>query len=288
MSEKLGIAIYGNRRQQTNGEELRRFVNSLILAGADVSMHEKLYDHLVYELDQKLPGVERVSECRADVSLAISIGGDGTFLRTVAWIESLEVPVLGINTGHLGFLTALNLSEALMAVDRICALDFRREHLSMLHVEAEGIKGSPLALNEVVVAKEDSASMISADVRINGHVLAEYKADGLIVATPTGSTAYNLSVGGPIVEPTAPVWVLSPIAAHSLTLRPLVVGDDSYLEISVKGRGNRFRLVIDGRQTSLPLGSKVAVRRARGKVVVLQRHDRDFAAILGEKLMFNE
>lgn len=287
MKHKLNIAVYGNRRQHENSVSLRRLILALVLDGAEVSMHEKLYDHLNHELGLEMSGVRRVSVCPPDASLAISVGGDGTFLRTVAWLEGAKIPILGINTGHLGYLTAISLDEALADTAKICNIDFRYEELSMIAVHADHIEGSAMALNEVVVAKEDSASMISAVAHINEHLLADYKADGLIVATPTGSTAYNLSVGGPIVQPIAPVWVVSPIAAHSLTLRPLVVSDDSEITVTVSGRGSRFRLVLDGRVTSLPLGSTIRLKRAAHKVTLLQRHDRDFAKIIGQKLMFN-
>lgn len=284
----MKIVIYGSRRQEPNIDNIKRLIHSLVIDGVDVLMHEKLYDHLFSTLALTLSGVRRCFECPDDADLAISLGGDGTFLRTVAWIGRRVIPVLGINTGNLGYLTALTLGDAVNNVDKIERLDFRRESLSLLEVSFPG-KTSPLmALNEIVVAKEDSASMISAMVDINGVRLAEYKADGVIVSTPTGSTAYNLSVGGPIVEPDAPVWVISPIAAHSLTLRPLVVADSSRLHVLVTGRGSCFRLVIDGKAVSLPMGSEVSVCRADHRVVVLQPHERNFAAIIGAKLHFND
>ncbi len=283
----MKIAIYGSRRQHDNGDRVRRLVLELVMGGASVSMHEKLYDHLTCELGLSLPGVSRVCICPDDAVIAVSIGGDGTFLRTVAWVECRRIPILGINTGHLGYLTALTLDEALEGVDRILAVDFRADAHTMLHVECDRLLGWTMALNEAVIAKEDSASMVSATVHIDGHFLADYKADGLIVSTPTGSTAYNLSVGGPIVQPSAPVWVLSPIAAHSLTVRPLVVGDDAEVVVTVGGRGSRFRLVLDGRAASLPMGTTLTIRRASQQVTILQRRDRDFAKIIGTKLMFN-
>lgn len=287
MEKQMKIAIYGSRRQHDNGDILRRLVLGFVMSGATVSMHEKLYDHLTGELSLSLPGVARVFSCPDDADIAVSIGGDGTFLRTVAWVECRHIPILGVNTGHLGYLTALTLDEALESVDSILAIDFRREQHTMLHVECDRLAGWTMALNEAVIAKEDSASMISATVHINGHFLADYKADGLIISTPTGSTAYNLSVGGPIVQPSAPVWVVSPIAAHSLTLRPLVVGDDAEVVVTVGGRGSRFRLVLDGRSASLPMGTTLTIRRAAQQVTILQRRDRDFAKIIGTKLMFN-
>ena len=287
MGASAKIAFYGSRRQNEHAADVRRLAMNLIMEGAAVAMHHKLYDYLTHDVGLTLPGVERVFDCPADASLAISLGGDGTLLRTVAWLADAEIPVLGVNTGHLGYLTALSLADALAMTSQIVAVDFVAQSLSMLHVEGQDIKGTAYALNEVVVSKEDSSSMISAQTYIDGHYLADYKADGLIVATPTGSTAYNLSVGGPIVQPSAPVWVVSPIAAHSLNLRPIVVSDSSEITITVSGRGERFRLVLDGRASSHPMGSSVKIRRAERTITVLQQKGRDFTKVLGDKLLFN-
>lgn len=283
----MKIAIYGNRRQHDHADNIRRLVAGLALEGADVVIHDKLYNHLTGELGLSLPGAERVFDCPANTDLALSLGGDGTFLRTVAWVQPLDLPLLGINTGHLGYLTALTLDEAVKSTSAIVAVDFRKVQLRMLSVVHPDIGEPALALNEVVVSKEDSSSMITADVKLDAAPLAQYKADGLIVATPTGSTAYNLSVGGPIVEPSAPVMVISPIAAHSLTLRPIVVNDTASIDITVDGRGKRFRLVVDGRSHSLPTGASVSVARSERCITVLRRHDRDFASVIADKLGFN-
>lgn len=283
----MEIAIYGSRRQHNYGNLIRQLVLNLIMDGANVAMHDKLYDHLTVDLGLSLAGVRRVFDCPATASLAISIGGDGTLLRTVAWMGNHSIPLLGVNTGNLGYLTAISLEQAVADTEGILSLDFRRVRHAMLSVEAPGVSGVETALNEVVVSKEDSASMITAVTELDGHLLAEYKADGLIVSTPTGSTAYNLSVGGPIVEPTAPVWVISPIAAHSLSLRPLVVSDTSKVRITVNGRAKRFRLVVDGRAISLPLGSTVTIYKSERSVEILQLKDRGFTDIIGSKLLFN-
>lgn len=283
----MKIAIYGSRRHHELRQQTQSFLRNLSLAGAELCVDHKLYHHLSTELGITMTGIAEADKCPADADLAISLGGDGTFLRTVAWIGTLDIPVLGINTGHLGYLTALTLPEAITEVDRIMSLDFRIDRHTLLQVSADGLTGQCLALNEVVVSKEDSASMITASVNIDGHYLGDYKADGLIVATPTGSTAYNLSVGGPIVQPSAPVMVLSPIAAHSLTLRPLVVDDSAHISIAVHGRGHRFRLVLDEHYTSMPMDTEVQIYRAPHRVAIMQLPDRDFTQVLNSKLQFN-
>lgn len=283
----MKIAIYGSRRQEANTTLLRRLFNGLVVSDVYLAMSSKLYDHLSSDLGMTMSGVERVYVCPDDADMAVSIGGDGTFLRTVAWVGDSDIPVLGINTGHLGYLSALTLPEAVESVDSIIAKTFRTEYRTLLTVVEPDITGWPAALNEVVIAKEDTSSMISASVSVNGHFLADYRADGVIVSTPTGSTAYNLSVGGPVVQPTAPVFVVSPVAAHSLSLRPLVLGDDSEITINVEGRGRTFRLTLDGRAYSLPLGTTIRLRRAVHRVAVLQLPERDFTSVLNSKLMFS-
>lgn len=284
----MDIAIYGSRRQQPHSDILRTLFRRLIVGGATLYVHDKLYEHLTGELDFSVSGLVRVHHCPPDAALALSIGGDGTFLRTTAWVDGADVPVLGINTGHLGYLSALPIDKAVDNIDRILNLDFVREERTMLQLAEPAVKGiRPVALNEIVAAKDDNASMITASISIDGAFLADYKADGVIVSTPTGSTAYNLSVGGPIVQPTAPVWVISPIAAHSLSLRPLVVNDSSEITMRVDGRGHTFRLTIDGRSTSIPLGSTVRLVRATHKIAILQTKDSRFPTILTSKLLFN-
>ena len=166
--------------------------------------------------------------------------------------------------------------------------DFRAEHRRMLQVVEPQLKIWPYALNEVAVTKGDRSSMIVARTLVDGIQLADYRADGLLVATPTGSTAYNLSVGGPIVQPAAPVMVLSPIAAHSLSMRPLVISDESEIRSTVNCRKSHFRLSLDGRSVLLDEGTTVTLRRAPFVITALQLAEHDFASTLRDKLSWAE
>ncbi|MDE6396046.1 MAG: NAD(+)/NADH kinase [Muribaculaceae bacterium] len=284
----MKIAVYGSRRQAPFREILLSFFRRLKFVGAELYAHDKLYDHLTGELDFPDGLLERVTRCPDDIELVLSIGGDGTFLRTAAWIRTLDIPILGINTGNLGYLSGLPVDLAAEHIDDIISMKFAVEKRSLLQVDAPAIQGVwPMALNEVVVAKDDNASMITASITLNDCFLADYKADGVIVSTPTGSTAYNLSVGGPIVQPIAPVWIISPIAAHSLSLRPLVVEDNTVIELRVEGRGRTFRLTVDGRAHSLPLGTTVRLSKAAHQVAIVQTDESCFPHILTSKLLFN-
>lgn len=281
------VAIYGSRRQEPYFKELAGLFSFLDGKGFRVFVHPKLAGYLEenkVDMGYAVP-VDRVPEGTA---LVISIGGDGTFLRAARWVGDREIPILGVNTGHLGFLSGCAIGEVNEMVDAICRGDIAVEKRMLLSVTGISSKGrfSNYALNEVGILKDETASMISVMTHIDGHYLADYRADGLIVATPTGSTAYNMSAGGPLLEPTINCMVLSPIAPHTLTIRPVVVGGDSVLELTVEGRTDCFRLSVDDRSFRLPMGEKVTVRRASFSTLLIRKRDTNFATVLRDKLLW--
>ena len=267
----MRIAIYGSRRQHKAAEYIRDFLSMLSAAGISVVMHRKLYSH--YELiPRSLAAVATVvdgDDFGAD--MAVSLGGDGTFLRTAVWVGDKGIPIIGVNTGHLGFLTTLpveRLCELLSALQND-SLRLERRHMLSVRSCLPDSRMVPYALNEVAVAKVETASMIEARVEIDGLHMADYRADGIIVATATGSTAYNLSVGGPIVQPTVDVNVVTPVAAHSLSMRPMVVSGSSVLSITAGGRASHVRLSLDGRSCLLDTGCRIEIARAPFDTLVL-------------------
>lgn len=283
----MKLAIYGSRHQDGFIPAIAAFLDDLARAGHTAVMHAKLYRYLLHAVPASLGCVTRVTDTPDfTADFALSLGGDGTFLRTAAWVAEKEIPVIGVNTGHLGFLASFDIGDLPTIPGRLERGDFAVERRSLVKVDAPGVQGWPYALNEVTLAKAESASMIHVEARIDGVELADYRADGLIVATPTGSTAYNLSVGGPIVQPGSPVLVLSPIAAHSLSMRPLVVNDASRLEFTCRGRSPRFRLSIDGRATALPLDTPVSVTRAPFVLRAIHLPGHNFADTLRSKLLW--
>jgi NAD+ kinase len=283
----MKIAIYGSRRQAPHAESVKTLIRCLALSNVQIAMCPKLYNHLTADLGISLPGVIVADEFPRDADLVLSIGGDGTFLRTAAWVGNAQVPIAGVNTGNLGYLSAVTIDQVNGFVENILSANYAVEQRTLIEVSTPGVRGWRYALNEVVMAKDDSASIISAHAFLNNKELALYKADGLIVATPTGSTAYNLSVGGPIIQPTAPVWVVSPIAAHSLGMRPLVISDSSHLSINVTGRGHSFRLTLDGRSTTVPFDTVVNLQKAPFCTRIVQLNDSQFQDVLRNKLLFN-
>lgn len=281
------VAIYGSRRQDPYFRELDGLFAFLESKGFRVYVHPKLAGYLAennVEMGYAVP-VERVPE---GTGLVLSIGGDGTFLRAARWVGDREIPILGVNTGHLGFLSGCGIKDVREMIDDICRGNVAVERRMLLNVIVRhGMREFwQFALNEVAVLKDDTSSMISVKTYINGHYLADYRADGLIVATPTGSTAYNMSAGGPLLEPTINCMVLSPIAPHTLTLRPLVVGADSELELTVEGRSNCYRLSLDDRSYRIPMGEKIIIRRASFSTLLIRRKDTTFATVLRDKLLW--
>lgn len=281
----MRIAVYGSRRQDNYLPEIEAFMKRLAQMGVELVMHPKLYKYLQAVMLPALAAVRRVTDSSDFIAdAAVSIGGDGTFLRTAMWVSRSDIPILGVNTGHLGYMTALSVDRLSEVPELIMSGTLSYERRGLIEVVSPEIKTWPFALNEVTISKDDSASMIDAMTYLDGIHLADYCADGLIIATPTGSTAYNLSVGGPVIQPQTRVWVISPIAAHTLTMRPLVISDSSSLSILPQARAEHFRLTLDGRSVSLPVGTDIHLRRADFDVKVLHLPGSSFIETLRNKL----
>lgn len=284
------IAIFGNKSQKSGLHQLAQFIELLRASTPrlEIAVQRRYMDFL-----QRTTGIASdvfpvFDIYEGDADLALSIGGDGSFLTTASCVGGYETPIMGINSGHLGYLSAAELSDPGSIIDDIISGDFIISPRSVISVEVSGHHSlvRQAALNEVAILKQDTASMITADTQLDGTALARYRGDGLIVSTPTGSTGYNLSVGGPIVAPTANDWIISPIAPHSLNMRPLVVSDTVTLEIAIESRSDSFLLSVDGKATSLPIGTTVRLHRAGYEINVVMRRDYNFTETLRAKLLW--
>lgn len=286
----MKVVIYGNEYQEKYLKDLTKLFSALSHHNIWVGVEKSFYDYLVRtfpvapRVDQIIDKVSEIEEA----TLALSIGGDGTFLRTAESIAFTGIPILGINTGHLGYLADMSVNDIDNIVEDIIGCRYKIENRTLLEVATDAgiLIEKPFALNEVSILKQDTSSMISVETSVNGTYLTTYLGDGLIVSTPTGSTAYNLSVGGPILEPTSHNWVISPIAAHSLTMRPLVISDDCIITIKTKSRVSSYRVSIDGRSYSLAEGTTITLKRAPFTVKVVHRLNHNFAETLRSKLMW--
>lgn len=221
------------------------------------------------------------------VDMALSIGGDGTFLRTAAKVGQTGLPILGINAGRLGFLTAISLDEAAEVLPQMLTNgNYSIEERALLELNIPGCKQpyQQFALNEVAILKRDLSSMVSVSVYIDGTLLNTYDADGLTIATPTGSTAYAMSAGGPILEPGSNCFEIVPIAPHALTTRPLVIRDGGVIDVSVKSRNDLFMVAVDGLPLHLTTEYKLRLTRAGHNIRVVRRPEHTFYDTLRQKL----
>ncbi len=284
----MNIAVFGNIYQDNHIDAINGLLCALLNEGATIVAEKHFYEYIKERLPE-MTMMKIVCDDSIEPNIVLSIGGDGTFLKTAAKIGEREVPIFGINSGHLGFLSGAQIDEYKEVAKTITKGDFMVENRILLEVNVDRDVRLPkkFALNEVAIQKNASASMLSMHTEINGSQLSTYHGDGMIIATPTGSTAYNLSVGGPIVHPACGCWVISPNAAHSLTIRPVVVPDNLEITVTTSSqRSSDFRLSVDGDSVCLPIGTTITLRKANHVVKVAQYKDYLFSKTLRNKLMW--
>ena len=286
----LKIALFGNVYQTQKNRYVEAIVRMLHKLEAEISVESAFAEFLTTRLGLSLAGCRTISPGTplTDVALAISVGGDGTFLNTAARIGGCGVPILGINTGRLGFLADVSPDDIAPALRRLCDGDYIIEPHSVLAVEIDGnpFEERPFALNEVAVLKHDNSSLIEIETTVNGELLNKYMADGLIVCTPTGSTGYSLSVGGPIIVPRSGTLCIAAVAPHSLATRPVVMCDDVEINLRVRSRSGNFLLSADGHSRSLAEGCAISIKRAPHTVGVVKIKHQSYFETLREKMMW--
>ncbi|MBR5170416.1 MAG: NAD kinase [Muribaculaceae bacterium] len=279
------IVIFGNRYQQDDSTTVLALLDYLRDSGLQVAVEREYLQYLYGEQETDIPAFDASQVPDAD--MAFSLGGDGTFLTTAMWVSRKGMPILGINLGHLGYLTTGRLDKDSHMIDDVLAGNYRIEERTMLQVQCDQVDiQHPWALNEIAILRHDTSSMLDMETKLRSHELTTYRGDGLIISTPTGSTAYNMSVGGPILEPTTACLVLSPISPHSLTMRPLVVRDDSEIVVRTRSRASQYEVSIDGEVTLCPSGSTLTISRAPHCARVVQQQSNNFASTLRQKLLW--
>ncbi len=338
MEKKLRFALFGNEYQTKKSASAALLLSCLQQHEAEVFVERTFYDFL-----RQMHGGEPVVAALCDsmhvfdvldfpVDYAISMGGDGTLLKTASHVGATGVPIIGVNTGRLGFLADFLPNEIEQALDELYAGKCRVEEHAAIKLSLgdgssgsngsmslrdgskgsngsmslrDGSKGSngsmslrdgssgpsgsigyPYALNDIAVLKRDNASMITIHARINGDELVTYQADGLVVSTPTGSTAYNLSNGGPIMAPLTGILCLTPVAPHSLNIRPIVINDDSVIELTVESRTHNYLVAVDGRSAALDESIPLVISKAPYTVRIVKRASQHYFATLREKMMW--
>ena len=287
----MQILVFGNKYKLKFIDSVKDLFFNLKERGATILFDKEFADQIN---ESGLLDISSFATFDDDLSgdVAISLGGDGTLLATANRIGNRQIPILGINLGRLGFLTDVQAHELNSLDDIILNHKYRIENRMVLRAE---INSSPLtpnsshidfSLNEIAVLKQDLSSMISIDVQLNGEPLHTYQADGLLVATPTGSTAYSLSVGGPIMMPENHNLIIAPVASHSLNVRPLIIPDDWRIDLKVSSRSHSFLASIDGRSITMPDTATISISKADHTVRIIRLENHSFLSTLKTKLMW--
>jgi NAD+ kinase len=228
------------------------------------------------------------SDLNTTIDYMLSLGGDGTLLETLTYIRNLGIPVLGINTGRLGFLANVAKTEISLAIDALAEKKFEIENRALLSVTSPNNLFGEVnyALNELTIFKKDSSSMITIHTYINGAYLNSYFADGLLVATPTGSTAYSLSCGGPIVMPDSQNFIITPIAPHNLNVRPLVIPDSNTIKLKVEGRSSHYLASLDSRNEIIDSSVELTIKKADFSLRLIRLENQNFFNTIRNKLLW--
>ena len=284
----MKVGIFGSQYQQEKQSIIRRVFSKLTSLEAEIYVDTLFHDYLLDAFGFEPPINGLLTGDIFDLDVAISLGGDGTFLRTAARVNRQNIPILGINTGRLGFLADVGSTDVEDTLEELFKHYYKVEERILLRLETESraYKGYNYALNEVAVLKRDTSSMITIHTSLNGEYLTSYQADGLVIATPTGSTAYSMSVNGPIILPQDNSIVLSPVAPHSLNVRPLVIPNDFEITLGVESRNRTFLISLDGRSEIFPAGIQLKVSKADYTTKVTKRYDHSFYETLQKKLMW--
>ncbi|MGB0828408.1 MAG: NAD kinase [Flavobacteriaceae bacterium] len=287
----MKIALYSAFFSEETLQYVKATANYLESQGHEFSLVNRLKKHLgpkgssysYFEEDQKL---------ESGFDFLFSIGGDGTILRAVTQVQDAKIPILGINTGRLGFLTALHRDALNEGLDLFFKKQYSILSRSLLQIQTKEplsmLEECEVALNEVSVNRKNTTAMLSIHTELDGKPLTTYWSDGLIISTPTGSTGYSLSSGGPIVAPDAACWILNPIAPHNINMRPLIVPDTTTIKISVQGRSKNHLLSLDSRILTLENGNDIYLKKAPFTIETIQLHGSDFYATLREKLFWGQ
>lgn len=287
--DKIRFVIFGNEYQAKKSQAVFKIIAILQQHEAEIYIDRPFYNFITEGQHMEVSVTGVFDNDNFDADFAISMGGDGTLLKTASRVCSKNIPIIGVNIGRLGFLADVNPSEIETAMEAVFNGEYRVFEHSVIKIETEegdNVVGSPYALNDIALLKRDHASMISIRASINDEYLMTYQADGLIVTTPTGSTAYSLSNGGPIIAPGTGTMCLTAVAPHSLNVRPIVVPDSSVITLKVESRSHSFLAAVDGRSTSMHDGTVVRISKASYCARIVRFSERRYFSTLREKMMW--
>ena len=286
------LALFSQEINESVNDVVQSFFISKFSKESKFYVEKKLYDQLAFDGDLELTPFNKSKDLDSSIDLLVSIGGDGTFLRTIEYVRDLNIPVMGINTGNLGFLATIKKENLDQAVEKIYNKKFKVENRSVIKVNSEEIglpkNLFPYALNEISVVRKDTTSMINIKTSLDGNHLNSYWADGLIISTPTGSTGYSLSCGGPVISPSSGSLVITPISPHNLNARPLVISDETKIELSVSGREEKHLLSIDSNIFTVQNQTKITIEKPNFDFKIAHFSNNNFYKTLKEKLLWGK
>ena len=284
----MNICIYG-RPGQINQIELTAGIIAILLnKGHQVSMYRPYFEFVKAQikLQSEVKCVNSTAELAIGTDFLFSVGGDGTLLDTVFIVKDTNIPIVGINTGRLGFLASISKEEIENAIESLGKGHFALDPRTLLRLESNLpiFHQENIALNEFTIHKKETSSMITIHMYLNGEYLNSYWADGIMISTPTGSTGYNLSCGGPIIVPQSESFVITPIAPHNLTVRPIVVSDKNVISLEVEGRSQHFMATLDSRSATIDSSYQLAVRKEDYQINLVRLNSENFLQTLRKKL----
>jgi NAD+ kinase len=284
----MKIAIYSRGIENDQLKDMQSFLEELYANKVEPVFFQDFFNQFysAVNIKGKYSTFSKAEELNNNIDSLVSLGGDGTLLDTVTMVQDKGIPVLGINYGRLGFLANIGREELHSAITALVERTYVIEKRTLLHLDADIpiFNNVPIALNEFTLQKKDSSSMIKIHTYLNGEFLNTYWADGLIVATPTGSTAYSLSCNGPIVFPESGSFVITPVAPHNLNIRPIIVPDDNIISFEVEGRTDSFICTLDSRRVVVPKEAQLAVKKEKFEIKLIRLNENNFLQTLRTKL----
>lgn len=287
-SVELKFAIFGNIYQFRKSTNICRILSCLGRRGASVCLERQFRDFLIASGTADIAATDVFDENDFSADFVISMGGDGTLLKAAACVGDKGIPIVGVNMGRLGFLANVGAEDIEDAVDALFDDRYKLDEHTVIQVTTDGspLHGCGHAINDISILKRDNASMISIRADIDGEHIVTYRADGLIITTPTGSTAYSLSNGGPIIVPRTGTLCLTPVAPHSLNMRPIVVPDDTIITLKVESRSHNFLIAADGRSEDCHDSVRLKIKKAPYVIKTVRTDRQGYFSTLREKMMW--
>ena len=285
----MKIALFGNEFPSNYIKYVNHLITKLESENVELIIHHKFHDFLQDSIDfsEETKTFERIT-ADEDIDFLFSIGGDGTLLKSVTYVRESNIPILGINTGRLGFISSISTDQIDVAVDNVLKGEYKIRSRTVLQLETENnlFGTTNFALNEVAIVKKDTSSMIRIDAFIDDEFLNSYWADGLLISTPTGSTGYSLSCGGPIILPGTENIIIAPIAPHNLNVRPIIINEKSSIRLKVEDRDQLALVSLDSRSRAFDSSLELIIKKADFKINLIEPKDSSFISTIRNKLMW--